>query len=100
MRSKAACAVRRGAFHPNAAIVRAEPPVFNGIDSRRAPRRGRDCMIAYLIAAAIVLAAAWILVRRVRAFFRTRGQSACENCPYSGTCGSASDNGGRGCPKK
>ena len=57
-------------------------------------------MIAYLIAAAIVLAAAWILVRRVRAFFRTHGQSACENCPYSGACGSASAKGGRRCLKK
>lgn len=47
MRSKAACAVRRGAFHPSAAIVRAEPPVFNGIDSRRARPAGEelyDCL--------------------------------------------------------
>lgn len=47
MRSKAACAIRRGAFHPSAAIVRAGPPVFNGIDSRRARPAGEelyDCL--------------------------------------------------------
>lgn len=42
MRSKAACAIRRGAFHPSAAIVRAGPPVFNGIDSRRARPAGEE----------------------------------------------------------
>ena len=30
--------------------------------------------------------AAWILIRRVSAFIRTKGRSACEHCPYSGQC--------------
>lgn len=43
-------------------------------------------MFGLLIGIAIAAAAAWILVRRAVAFFRTRGQSACDNCPYAGSC--------------
>ena len=52
-------------------------------------------MIAYLIAAAIIAAAAWIIWCRVRAFQRTGGRSACENCPYSGHCQGGCDGKGR-----
>lgn len=43
-------------------------------------------IIPYIIAAAIIGAAAWILIRRAVAFKRTKGRSACENCPYSDDC--------------
>ncbi len=54
-------------------------------------------MLAYLIAAVIVLAAVWILVRRLHAFLRTRGESACANCPFSGHCRQAHGTG-QDCP--
>ena len=41
-------------------------------------------MIGLIIGLAIVGLAAAILIRRARAFVRTKGMSACENCPYSG----------------
>ena len=42
--------------------------------------------LAYIAAFAVIFAAAWILVRRLRAFILTKGQSACDNCPYSRAC--------------
>lgn len=44
-------------------------------------------ILSILVALAIVFAAAWILVKRLGAFKRSCGRSACENCPYSGACG-------------
>ena len=43
-------------------------------------------MFPTLLGALILIAAALILTRRAIQFFKTRGQSACKNCPYSGTC--------------
>ena len=43
--------------------------------------------VSIFIAAAIIASAAWILIRRALSFKRTCGRSACENCPYSGSCG-------------
>lgn len=43
-------------------------------------------MLLYLIAAAILLSAGWILYRRVAAFVRSKGSSACANCPYAKSC--------------
>ena len=43
-------------------------------------------MLAVLLGAAILLLAAAILGRRAYQFFKTRGASACSNCPYSGSC--------------
>ncbi len=40
--------------------------------------------ITILIAALIILAALAVIVRRVARFIRTRGQSGCENCTWSG----------------
>ena len=34
----------------------------------------------------ILAAAAFILIRRAVRFVRTRGRSACENCPYAKSC--------------
>ena len=42
--------------------------------------------ISVCIAVGIIAAAAWILIRRIVSFKRTCGRSACENCPWSGTC--------------
>jgi MoaA/NifB/PqqE/SkfB family radical SAM enzyme len=43
--------------------------------------------ISYLVAAAILILAAMVIIRGVRAFFKTGGRSACDHCPYSGSCG-------------
>ena len=43
--------------------------------------------IAYVLAGLILALAAGVLGFRLRAFFRTGGRSACEHCPYSGSCG-------------
>ena len=42
-------------------------------------------MFPILLGAAILALAALILIRRLAAFFRTRGCSACDHCPY-GAC--------------
>ena len=44
-------------------------------------------MIAIIIGIAIIALAAGILVGRAHRFFKTKGSSACANCPYSGSCG-------------
>ena len=43
-------------------------------------------IVSILVAVAIILAAAWILIKRMVSFKRTCGRSACANCPYSGSC--------------
>lgn len=43
-------------------------------------------MLPILLGAAILALAATILVRRGIAFFRTKGHSACEHCPYAKSC--------------
>ena len=43
-------------------------------------------MLAIILGIVILGLAAGILALRLRSFIRTRGQSACANCPYSGTC--------------
>ena len=43
-------------------------------------------MIGIIIGVAILTAAAAILARRAVQFHKTKGQSACANCPYSGRC--------------
>ena len=43
-------------------------------------------MPGLIIGAAIIALAAIILIRRIRAFIRSGGESACGNCPYSGSC--------------
>ena len=43
-------------------------------------------MPGILIGIAILALAAIILIRRAGQFVRSRGQSACAHCPYSGTC--------------
>jgi len=48
--------------------------------------------IAYVLAGMIILLAAWIVVRRVREFVKTKGMSACENCPYANACGQKKEN--------
>lgn len=45
-------------------------------------------MIGMIIGIAILALAAGILVGRAYRFFKTKGQSACANCPYSGHCSS------------
>ena len=52
-------------------------------------------MIGWIIGLAIVGLAAAILIRRARDFVRTKGMSACENCPYSGHCQGGCDGKGR-----
>ena len=47
-------------------------------------------MIPILIGVVILGAAAAILIRRAVQFAKTRGQSACQNCPYSGKCSGCS----------
>jgi len=44
-------------------------------------------LLAIIIGIAIIALAAIILARRAIQFFRTKGRSACANCPYSGSCG-------------
>ena len=43
-------------------------------------------MLAIIIGIIIIALAAAILGRRAYRFFKTKGQSACANCPYSGHC--------------
>lgn len=43
--------------------------------------------IAYVLAAAVLIAAGVVVYRGVRDFIRTKGMSACRRCPYSGQCG-------------
>lgn len=50
-------------------------------------------MIAIIIGIAIIALAAFILGRRAYRFFKTKGQSACANCPYSGQCSGACKKG-------
>jgi len=47
----------------------------------------RKTLLAIIIGIAIIALAAIILARRAIQFFRTKGRSACANCPYSGSCG-------------
>lgn len=44
-------------------------------------------MLPILIGVAILAIAAAILARRTYQFLKTKGRSACANCPYSGSCG-------------
>lgn len=48
-------------------------------------------MIGAGIAIALIAAAALILGKRLLDFVRTGGESACRNCPYSGSCGGGCD---------
>lgn len=43
-------------------------------------------MVGIVIGILILAAAATILVRRLVAFVRTRGRSACDHCPYAKGC--------------
>jgi radical SAM protein with 4Fe4S-binding SPASM domain len=43
-------------------------------------------MLAIILGIAIIALAAFILTRRAIQFHKTKGQSACANCPYSGRC--------------
>ena len=45
-------------------------------------------LIGYLPAVLIVAAAAAIIVWRSVLFVKTKGQSACDSCPYSSSCSS------------
>ena len=45
-------------------------------------------LLGYLPAVLIVAAAAFIIVRRSVLFVKTKGQSACDSCPYSSSCSS------------
>ncbi len=47
--------------------------------------------ISYVVAAGILCLAALIIYRGVRSFFKTGGRSACDHCPYSGSCGGGCD---------
>ena len=47
--------------------------------------------ISYGVAAVILGLAALLIYRGVRSFFKTGGQSACDHCPYSGSCGGGCD---------
>lgn len=40
----------------------------------------------YALGGLLLLWALWFLLKRLIRFIRTGGQSACENCPYSGKC--------------
>ena len=42
--------------------------------------------ISYALAIVILGLAAWLIVRGVKSFLKTGGQSACDHCPYSGSC--------------
>jgi len=42
--------------------------------------------ITYVVAIVILGLAALIIYRGVRAFIKTGGRSACNHCPYSGSC--------------
>ena len=43
--------------------------------------------LSYVVAAVILSITALIVYRGVRNFFKTGGRSACDHCPYSGSCG-------------
>ena len=43
-------------------------------------------MIGIIVGIVIIGAAAGILAGRAYRFYKTKGQSACANCPYSGHC--------------
>ena len=43
-------------------------------------------MLPIIIGIAIIALAAGILAGRAYRFYKTKGQSACANCPYSGQC--------------
>lgn len=43
-------------------------------------------MLGLIIGILIIGAAAAILGRRAYQFYKTKGRSACCNCPYSGNC--------------
>ena len=43
-------------------------------------------MIAIIVGVTIIALAAGILAGRAYRFFKTKGRSACANCPYSGQC--------------
>ena len=43
-------------------------------------------MIGILIGAALLALAAWILLKKIRAFTRSGGQSGCDACPYCQSC--------------
>ena len=43
-------------------------------------------MAGVILGVLILAAAACILIRRAVRFARTRGRSACENCPYAKSC--------------
>lgn len=43
-------------------------------------------MLGTAIGAAILLTAAGILLRKIRAFSRSKGQSGCDACPYCHSC--------------
>ena len=47
--------------------------------------------ITYVVAIVILGFAALIIYRGVRAFLKTGGRSACDHCPYSGSCGGSCD---------
>ena len=41
-------------------------------------------MLAWALGALIIAAALAVVIRRVVRFIRSRGQSGCESCPWSG----------------
>lgn len=43
-------------------------------------------MLATLLGVALLALAALILARRMITFWRTKGHSACEHCPYAKGC--------------
>ena len=43
-------------------------------------------MLGTVIGAAILLIAAGILIKKIRAFSRSKGQSGCDACPYCHSC--------------
>ena len=43
-------------------------------------------MLGTAIGAAILLTAAGILLKKIRAFSHTKGQSGCDACPYCHNC--------------
>ena len=43
-------------------------------------------MLGTAIGTAILLTAAGILLRKLRAFSRSKGQSGCDACPYCHSC--------------
>jgi hypothetical protein len=42
--------------------------------------------ITYVVAIVILGLAAVLIYRGIRSFIKTGGQSACDHCPYSGSC--------------